>query len=87
MQDAKQVNDSLNASRVRWGLPLPAIIFLLLLDGLLAYEYSALVAAILAVLIPCGSARLVAIDRNIYRLAVLSIRQKAYYYPGKRAKA
>ena len=84
MKEATPLNDSLNASRLRWGLPLPVIIAIFLSSGLIAWRYSAIVGAVLVFGIPFVSSRLVALDRNIYRLAALSLQQKAHYYPGKR---
>lgn len=84
MKGAVPLNDSLNASRLRWGLPLPIIVTLLVISGLVGWWYSTFVALVLVIGVPFLSSRLIAIDPNIYRLAAMSLKQKAHYYPGKR---
>jgi len=78
------VNDSLNAPKERWGLPLPVLLLVFGLAGMLAYFGNTFFGLTGAIGIPLLSKRAVALDPRIYRLAALSLKQKAYYDPGKR---
>jgi hypothetical protein len=78
------VNDSLNAPKERWGLPLPVLMLVFGVSGMIAYLGNTFLGLTIAIAIPLLSKRAVSLDPRIYRLAALSLKQKAYYDPGKR---
>jgi hypothetical protein len=78
------VNDSLNAPKEHWGLPLPVLMIVFGIAGLLGYFGNTFLGVAVAIGIPLLSKRAVSLDPRIYRLALLSLNQKAYYDPGKR---
>jgi hypothetical protein len=78
------LNDSLNHSKERWGMPVPVILTVFAVAGFFAWWKSALVGITLAVGIPMLSKTFISLDPQIYRLAALSLWQKAAYDPGRR---
>jgi hypothetical protein len=85
------VNDSLNASRARWGLPLWVVMLVAFVAGcflwLGSFPEGELYALLVGVGIPLISKTLVSRDPQIYRLSVLALSFKSSYDPGKSADA
>jgi type IV secretory pathway TrbD component len=77
------VNDSLNKSKLKGGLPWQLWLSCVVVAGFVIARISITFGALLLFALPAVLVLFFRIDERVYEIACCSIEQKSYYDPGK----